>query len=113
MDAIQLAILALLNQKAVGKQSSMTADKIFAELTTQNLPVIQGRTQEHVRQSISSMVNDFNQLIGSGRTGYYIITSRDETIDTIMDLVSRSKSNLDRADRLRTQWNLQHPNNQI
>jgi hypothetical protein len=113
MDQIQQAILTLLNQSGVGKQSAMTADAIFAALTAQNLPVIQGRTQEHVRQSISSMVNDHGQLIGSGRTGYYIITSRDEVIDTIMDLVSRSRSNLDRGTRLRNEWNALNPNNII
>jgi hypothetical protein len=113
MDAIQQAILALLNLQALGKQHAMTADAIFAALTAQNLPVIQGRTQEHVRQSISSMVNDFGQLIGSGRTGYYIITSRDEVIDTIMDLVSRSRSNLDRANRLRNEWNALNAGSQI
>jgi hypothetical protein len=109
MDAIQQAILALLKKRATGQNNAMTADAIFADLTAQNLPVIEGRTQEHIRWSISSMVNDLGQLIGSGKTGFYISTSRDEVIDTIENLKSRSKSNLDRANRLKSEWNTLNP----
>ena len=113
MNALQQAIFNLLSAQASGKQNALTSDQIFQALTQQNLPIIQGRTQEQIRGLIGDMVRTHVQLIGSGNTGYYIITNRDEVIDTIMDLVSRSHSNLERAERLRNEWNAQNAANQI
>ena len=116
MDQIQIAILNLLTAQPAGV--AMNVDAIFAALTAQHLPIIQGRTQEHVRASVRSMIKDHGQLIGSrsgfgGNNGYYLITSKDEAIETIMDLVDRSRSNLERVEALRIIWNNRNPGNTI
>ena len=118
MNQVQQAILALLNVQAVGSANAMNSDSIFQALTAQNLPVFQGRTQEQVRAEIRSMINDHNQLIGSNsgfgpNNGYYIITNKDEVVDTIMDLVGRSRRMLERVEALRQTWNNQNPGNTI
>ena len=118
MNQVQLAILQLLQAQAVGSANAMTVDQIFQTLTNQNVPIILGRTQEHIRSSVRSMIKQHSQLIGSnsgfqGNNGYYIINSRDEVISTIMNLVGRSRSMLIRVEALRTLWNNQNPQNTI
>lgn len=118
MNLLQLAIFAYLQQNALGRGNAKNSDTIFTVMVQQGLPVIAGRTQEHVRAAIRSMIKDHSQLIGteSGFTppnGYYIIQNKDEAIQTIMDLVGRSKSMLDRVHALRTEWNRQNPTNAI
>jgi hypothetical protein len=113
MDPVQQAILALLKKQALGQQNAIKSDAIFAALASQKLKVFEGRTQEHIREAIRSMVNDFDELIGSGNTGFYMISSQDEVIDTIEDLKSRSKGNLERANRLKKVWNSKNQKNQI
>jgi hypothetical protein len=118
MNSLQLAILTYLKRHAVGRANAINADAIYNAMVQQGLPVIAGRTQEHVRASIRSMINDHAQLIGteSGFTppnGYYMIQNKDEVISTILDLVGRSKSMLDRAAALRAEWNRQNPTNTI
>lgn len=118
MNSLQQAILAYLQQNANGKANAKNADTIFSAMTQQGLPVIAGRTQEHVRAAVRSMIKDHAQLIGTESgfnppNGYYIIQNKDEAIATIMDLVGRSKSMLDRVDALRAEWNRQHTGNTI
>lgn len=118
MNQIQTAILQLLQAQAMGRNSAINVDQIYTTLTAQNHPIIAGRTQEHVRQAVRSMVKNHNQLIGTrigfaGRGGYYIITNRDEAIETIMDLVSRSHKMLERVQSLKSEWNSQNPDNRI
>jgi hypothetical protein len=112
MNPLEIAVLTYLQQHAQGKINAITADNIFAALSP-TLPILQGRTQEQIRQSIQALVNNYQHLIGSGSTGYYMINTRDEAISTIMDLVNRSKSNLDRAGVIQDQWNNANPQNQI
>ena len=118
MDPIQLEILNLLRTHAVGSANAMNADQIFNMLITLHIPVIHGRTQEHIRASVRSMIKDHGQLIGSKsgfgtNNGYYIINNRDEAIDTIMDLVGRSRSMLERVEALKHSWNIHNTTNQI
>ena len=118
MNPLQLAILVYLQQHAVDMANAKNANTIFNIMTQQGLPVIAGRTKEHVRAAIRSMIKDHNQLIGTESgfnppNGYYMIQNKDEAISTIMDLVGRSKSMLDRVDALRTEWNNQNPANTI
>lgn len=118
MNPLQLAILAYLQHNAVGKANAKKSDTIYNAMTQQGLPVIAGRTQEHVRAAVRSMIKDHNQLIGAESgfnppNGYYIIQNKDEAISTIMDLVSRSKSMLDRVEVLKDEWNRLNPGNTI
>jgi hypothetical protein len=118
MDQVQTAILSLLQQQAVGNANAMNVDQIYNALVAQNIPVIQGRTQEHVRTSVRSLVKAHGLLIGSksgfgSNNGYYIINSKDEVIDTIMNLVGRSRSMLNRVDALKQTWNLNNPQNKL
>ncbi len=46
MDQVQTTILNLLQTQAVGSVHAMTVDQIYNALIAQNIPVIQGRTQE-------------------------------------------------------------------
>jgi len=103
---------------AVGSANAKNSDTIFNAMTQQGLPVVAGRTQEHVRSAIRSKINDHNQLIGTESgfnppNGYYMIQNKDEAISTIMDLVGRSKSMLDRVTALRTEWNNKNQTNTI
>lgn len=118
MDPVQLAILNLLQTKAVGSANAMNADLIFQTLKNQNVSVTQGRTQEHIRASVRSMIKDHGQLIGSNsgfgtNNGYYMISNKDEVINTIMDLERRSRSMLERVEALKRSWNVQNPTNRI
>lgn len=118
MNPLQQAILIYLQQNAIGRANAKNSDTIFTAMVQQGLPVMAGRTQEHVRSAVRSMIHDHSQLIGSesGFTppnGYYMIQNKDEAIATIMDLVSRSKSMLDRVDALRSEWNNQNQTNTI
>jgi hypothetical protein len=118
MNPLQQAILTYLQQHAVGRANAKNADTIFSVMVQQGLPVIAGRTQEHVRGAVRSMINDHAQLIGTESgfnppNGYYIIQNKDEAIATIMDLVNRSKSMLDRVDALKDEWNRQNIGNTI
>lgn len=118
MNPLQVAILAYLQQNALGVANAKNSDTIYNAMVQQGLPVIAGRTQEHVRAAIRSMIKDHNQLIGTESgfnppNGYYIIQNKDEAISTIMDLVGRSKSMLDRVQFLKDEWNSQNPTNTI
>lgn len=118
MNPLQQAILIYLQQYAIGRANAKNSDTIYNAMLQQGLPVIAGRTQEHVRAAVRSMINDHSQLIGSESgfnppNGYYIIQNKDEAINTIMDLVNRSKSMLDRVDALRNEWNNQNQGNTI
>jgi hypothetical protein len=118
MNPLQVAILAYLQQNALGVANAKNSDTIYNAMVQQGLPVIAGRTQEHVRAAIRSMIKDHNQLIGTESgfnppNGYYIIQNKDEAISTIMDLVGRSKSMLDRVQVLKDEWNSQNPTNTI
>ncbi|MBI5370835.1 MAG: hypothetical protein HZA79_02285 [Sphingobacteriales bacterium] len=118
MNPLQLAILAYLQQNALGIPNAKNSDTIYNAMVQQGLPVIAGRTQEHVRAAIRSMIKDHNQLIGTESgfnppNGYYIIQNKDEAISTIMDLVGRSKSMHDRVEALKGEWNRQNPANTI
>lgn len=118
MNPLQLAILAYLQQNALGIPNAKNSDTIYNAMVQQGLPVIAGRTQEHVRAAIRSMIKDHNQLIGTESgfnppNGYYIIQNKDEAVSTIMDLVGRSKSMLDRVEALKDEWNRQNPTNTI
>jgi hypothetical protein len=118
MNPLQLAILAFLQENGVGRQNAINADAIFDAMVQQGLAVISGRTQEHIRDSVRSMIKDFGQLIGSESgfhhpNGYYIIQNRDEVISTIINLLRRSQSMLNRAESLRAESNMQNPTNTI
>lgn len=118
MDQVQIAILNLLQTHAVGAAQAMNVDQIYNALISQSVPVMHGRTQEHVRTSVRKMIKEHNQLIGSksgfgAGNGYYMINTKDEVVDTIMDLVKRSRSMLNRIESLRTEWNRQNPLNKL
>jgi hypothetical protein len=118
MDPVQLAILDLLKKDAVGSANAMNVDKIFSILNSQNIPVIRGRTQEHVRASVRSLIKDHGQLIGSNsgfgkQNGYFMITNKSEVVETIEDLRERSQGMLERAEALKQLWNSQNPTNAI
>ena len=113
MDPVQLETLKLLQTQAVGNANAINADQIFQMLRNQNISVTQGRTQENIRDSVRSMVKDHGQLIGSTNNGFYLISNRDEVIDTIMDLEGRSRSMLERVEALKRSCNVQNPTNRI
>lgn len=118
MNPLQQAILLYLQQNAIGRANAKNADTIYNAMMQQRLPVMAGRTQEQVRAAIRSMIKDHHQLIGSESgfnppNGYYAIQNKDEVISTIMDLVERSKSMLDRVEALKEEWNRQNPANTI
>ena len=118
MNPLQLAIPVYLRQNAIGRANAKNSDTIYNAMVQQGLPVISGRTQEYVRAAVRSIIKDHSQLIGSESgfnppNGYYIIQNKDEAINTIMDLVNRSKSMLDRVDALRNEWNNQNQGNTI
>jgi len=111
MTAEQQAIVGLLNQVAVGKSKSITADEIYSQLISQGHQLFQGRTQEHVRQIVRDLVNSQVELIGSTSTGYFILSNVDEARDSIQSLKGRADKIHDRADNLEGLWNSQNPNN--
>lgn len=118
MNSLQKAILKYLEKNALGVPNAKNSDTIYNEMVQQGLPVIEGRTQEHVRAAIRSMIKDHSQLIGTKSgfnppNGYYMIQNKDEVISTIMDLVGRSKSMHDRIEALKEEWNHQNPHNTI
>ena len=118
MDEVQLAILNLLQTQAIGSSNAMNADEIFNVLTSQNVSVMQGRTQEQIRAAVRSMIKDHAQLIGSNsgygtNNGYFMINNKDEVFHTIMDPVLRSKGMLERVEALKTLWNNQNPTDKI
>lgn len=118
MDEIQVKIFQYLNEYALGSPNAKNSDTIYQHLRGQGISVMEGRTQEQIRASIKSMIEQHNLLIGSNsgfgqQNGYYIINSRDEVIHTIMNLVKRSRSMLNRVEALRSLWNNKHPSESI
>lgn len=118
MTPLQQAILAYLQQNAIGRANAKTADVICNEMIQQGQQIVAGRTQEEVRAAVRSMINDHSQLIGSQSgfnppNGYYIIQNKNEILATIADLENRSQSMLARVVALRNEWNAQSPNDTI
>jgi hypothetical protein len=64
------------------------------------------------------MIKNHGLLIGSNsgfgtNNGYSMISNKDELIDTIMDLVGRSRSMLEGVEALKQIWNTQNPHNKV
>jgi|GEM_PF-2505564 len=107
------AILALLKSSAVGKQNAIKSDDIFRQLTSQGMPIFQGRTQEQIRQNIRELVNTETELIGSGSNGYFIISNAIEAKESIESLEQRATTIKARANHIKNLWNSNNPANTI
>ena len=99
-------IIAIINNSP----NEITADQIYESLIQEVDP---GRTQETIRQYIRELVNDDSQLIGSSNHGYFKINSALKAQTAIDYLLNRVPDLVDRADNIRSAWNLQHPDDII
>lgn len=105
-----LAAIARIITEATVNNGYIIADDIYRILQNQVNP---GRTQETIRKYIRELVNQHDNLIGSSNKGYFKINSVDRANEAINYLLNRIPDLQERADNLRTQWNIQNPNNRI
>jgi hypothetical protein len=84
---------------------SITADQIFEQVVGE---LDRGRTQERIRWAVGRIVNREQELIGSTRSGFFIIRDRADAERALSYLENKTRSIRDRAEHLRNLWNRTH-----
>ena len=89
-----------LNQHARGHENHKSSNEIRDELGLES----GGLTNEHVRDLIRDMILNHNCCIGSDKSGYWVLTNKEELKEVVTSLRKRATEVSKRADALERNW---------
>lgn len=102
MDEDQLAILAYLNENAIGYDNRKSSEEIRLSCEL----ISGGPTNDYVRSKIRDMVFNHGQIIGSisWDRGYWIIQNEEELNRVVESLQARAHKVVERGEKLIENW---------